>query len=87
MVELYTFLRAQKTKKCNNRKYYQKIILLMIMRLFGAFVSQEISDQFSILVEISLVSVEPGGGVLGLRTYGEVPLENLKSYRVPESNS
>ena len=29
----------------------------------------------------------PGGGVLGLRTYGEVPLENLKSYPVPESNS
>ena len=28
-----------------------------------------------------------GGGVLGLRTHGEVPLENLKSYPVPESNS
>ena len=28
-----------------------------------------------------------GGGVLGLRTYGNVPLENLKSYPVPESNS
>ena len=28
-----------------------------------------------------------GGGVLGLRTYGDVPLENLKSYPVPESNS
>ena len=28
-----------------------------------------------------------GGGVIGLRTYGEVPLENLKSYPVPESNS
>ena len=28
-----------------------------------------------------------GGGVLGLRTYGEVPLENLKSYPVLESNS
>ena len=28
-----------------------------------------------------------GGGVPGLRTYGDVPLENLKSYPVPESNS
>ena len=28
-----------------------------------------------------------GGGVLGLQTYGEVPLENLKSHPVPESNS
>ena len=27
------------------------------------------------------------GEVLGLRTYGEVPLENLKSYPVPESDS
>ena len=27
------------------------------------------------------------GGVLGLRTYGDVPQENLKSYPVPESNS
>ena len=27
------------------------------------------------------------GGVLGLRAYGEVPVENLKSYPVPESNS
>ena len=29
----------------------------------------------------------PGGEVVGLQTYGEVPLENLKSYPVPESNS
>ena len=28
-----------------------------------------------------------GGGVLGLRTFGEVPLENLKSYPLLESNS
>ena len=27
------------------------------------------------------------GEVLGLPTYGEVPLENLKSYPVPESDS
>ena len=26
------------------------------------------------------------GGVLSLRTYGEVPLENLKRYSVPESD-
>ena len=26
----------------------------------------------------------PGGGVLGLRTYVDVPLENLKSYAIPE---
>ena len=45
-------------KKCNNRKEYQKIILSIIMRLFGAFVSEPISDQFSMLVEISLVSVD-----------------------------
>ena len=29
----------------------------------------------------------PPGEVLGLPTYGEVPLENLKSYPVPESDS
>ena len=26
------------------------------------------------------------GGVLGLQTYGDVPLENLKCYPVPEYN-
>ena len=33
------------------------------------------------------VDLPHGGGVLGLRTYGDVPLENLKSYPVPESKS
>ena len=33
------------------------------------------------------VPLKPRGGVLGLRTYGDVLLEKLKSYPVPESNS
>ena len=38
-------------------------------------------------MEIVEFSQLPGGGVLGLRTYGEVLLENLKSHPVSESNS
>ena len=34
-----------------------------------------------------LINTPGGGGVLGLRTYREVPMENPKSYPVPESNS
>ena len=36
-------------------------------------------------------SLHPGGGVLGLRTNGEVPLENVKSYlsqsQIPENDT
>ena len=38
-----------------------------------------------VLLRAKAVKGQPPGGELGLRTYGEVPLENLKSYPVPES--
>ena len=51
--------------------------------LFSCFLSSFVAARE---FQLSAYSV-PGGGVLGLRTYGDVPLENLKSYPVPEPNS
>ena len=74
--------------------------LLIVFQVFLRSPSQEailcvkyshFSCQFNSLTWLRIVTnsygLEGGGGVLGLRTYGEVSLENLKSYPVPESNS